>query len=100
MKSFSVLIGALGLLVAQGVSAASCSIDKSEMYAQISQYGSLSTHGCPFNKDGWGVIKISEPIQSNDFTCSATCTYARGAGSTGTNCNWQSGNWGNTLSCN
>ncbi len=78
----------------------SCFADRQQMYDQISQYRSISTRGCPLHKVGSrlgnGVVRVSAPM-SYSTICYAACSYP-GEGKA-VPCQWQLGNWGDTLSC-
>jgi hypothetical protein len=89
----------LATLFSQGAFATSCDLDKIQMYDQISKYRSISTTGCPVNTQGWGINQALNVIETSSTTCSATCVYVIGPGSQGTQCNWEKGNWGSTLTC-
>jgi len=102
MKKFKLILlslCALGLGVAAAPSVlASCSVDVNQMQAQINQYGSISNKGCPLNVYGWGITRVKTTSAAGNI-CKATCYYASGPGSQGESCNWQTGNWGDTLGC-
>ncbi|WP_367607241.1 hypothetical protein [Legionella sp. W05-934-2] len=98
MKAVLKVVCLFFVIFVQSSFAASCDIDKGQMYDQISKYGSISTKGCPFNAFGWGVVSITNPVASSG-SCSATCSYASGPGSQGVSCSWEKGNWGDTLTC-
>ena len=89
----------LAALFSQGVYAASCDIDKAQMYNQISKYQSISTPGCPANGYGWGISQVINVSETTTNICSATCFYLIGPGSQGVKCDWNKGDWGNTLTC-
>lgn len=85
--------------------AGSCYVDQQQMHTQIQTYQSVSTSACPMH-DTWsfvypslgvGIVKISDPMQYGD-TCYARCYYADMDGQA-VACDWQAGNWGDTLSC-
>ncbi len=85
--------------------ASSCSVDQQQMHTQIQTYQSVSTTACPMH-DTWsfvypslgvGIVKVSDPMQYGD-TCYARCYYAD-MGGQAVACDWQVGNWGDTLSC-
>lgn len=99
MKLVSFIFVALGLLIAQQSFAASCAIDKQQMYDQIARYQSISTKKCPLNQYGWGITHVAGEKKAGDNTCTAKCTYYSGPGSEGKVCSWQMGNWGDTLAC-
>jgi hypothetical protein len=90
----------LTALFSQTVYAASCDIDQTQMQAQISQYASINTQGCPFNQLEWGINQVKNVQNVSSTKCSATCVYASGPGSQGVDCTWEKGNWGDTLACN
>ncbi len=98
MKAVLKVIFLIGFFTAQVGFAATCKIDKSQMHDQISQYGSISTTGCPLNAYGWGIVSVKKEGNSSG-RCSATCKYAIGPGSNGVPCTWEKGNWGDTLTC-
>jgi hypothetical protein len=91
----------LTILFTQSAFAATCDHDKSEMYNQINKYQSISTPKCPFNILGWGINQVIN-VSDKGSTCSATCVYP-GELIPGIHpkvqCDWEKGNWGNTLAC-
>jgi hypothetical protein len=99
MNYLKIMCGAIGLFTFQGALAATCSSDRIQMFGQISRYGSISTEGCPFNILNWGIVHVSEPLESSDNACTATCTYGFGPGSEGKPCVWKLGRWAETLIC-
>lgn len=97
MKYIKILL--LSALFSPGVFAASCELDKVQMYNQIGKYQSISTAGCPVNGYGLGVNQVLNVLETTSSTCSAVCFYLSGPGSQGVQCNWSKGDWGNTLAC-
>lgn len=93
--TISILIAGLS----HNIYASSCLIDKNQMYAQIYQHASISTEGCPFNKQEVGIKIISSEKERAFQRCVAICAYAFGDGQYGLPCEWEKGNWGNTLLC-
>lgn len=86
--------------------AGSCSLDQQQMHNQIQTYASVSTNACPMHDTSWsfvypslgaGIVTISDPMQYGD-NCYARCYYADMNGQA-VSCDWQAGNWGDTLSC-
>jgi hypothetical protein len=88
----SVLFGIIG---AQNIFAASCSVDHSKMLTQVHLYHSISTQKCPLNWHRFGVAQVVN-VKSIGSSCKATCRYERGAFGS---CSWAKGNWGDTLAC-
>ena len=78
-----------------------CSNDVTQMEAQIKQYHSISTAGCPRNANNWGIDKVSNLRAEGKSKCTAKCIYAGASGASGPtdNCRWTAGNWGDTLNC-
>lgn len=100
MKSVHIFMATLGLLSTQAFSIPDpCLLSLDAMKAQIAQYGSISTKGCPFNYQGWGITSITDVVQTGSYTCFARCKYAYNTGSSGRDCTWSSDNWGTTLNC-
>lgn len=99
MKSIKGVLAAIGLVALQPLYASSCSANLEQMNAQISQYGSIQTQGCPFNYYGWGIVSVSDVIQISETRCFARCKYAYNTGSSGRDCTWTPNDWGNTLVC-
>lgn len=99
MKSLTLVISALGLFTALELQASVCNLNVEQMNAQISQFGSIHTKGCPLNYYGWGVVKVTDIVQTNENSCFARCKYAYYTGSSGRDCTWTAADWGNTLKC-
>lgn len=99
MKYVSMILTAFALLMSQHAFAASCNVDKQQMYAQIAKYQSISTKKCPLNAYGWGITNVTGEKKAGSNTCSAKCSYYSGPGSNGKVCSWEMGNWGDTLAC-
>lgn len=99
MKSFKRLMVTLGLLGIQAAYASPCAQNLEQMNAQIAQYGSIHTQGCPLNYYGWGIVSVSDVVELNNNTCFARCKYAYNTGSSGIDCTWTVADWGNTLVC-
>lgn len=75
MKYISFIFVALALLIAQQGFAASCAIDKQQMYDQIARDDSISTKKCPLNRNGWVITRVSGEKKAGNNTCTAKCAY-------------------------
>jgi len=86
----------LATVFSQGIYAATCETDLTQIRDQIAKYGSVTTIGCPPDSLGYGINNvILKGISSK--SCAAACVYAHGGALK--NCNWEIGNWGNSLTC-
>jgi len=70
---------------------ADCTTDVTQMRYQISHYFSIMTKGCSVYP---GIIRVSN-ASAIGKQCKATCSYNKFSVA----CHWQTGNWGNTLTC-
>lgn len=79
-----------GIFIFQSAFAASCSTDVQQMYSQINSNNYLSFASCQ------PITAVSNVSATTNGNCTGTCYDGP---SDSFSCTWQTGNWGDTLTC-